>query len=119
MCSLDVSNSATRANAISRFLLVSLDVDAILAEATIHKMSTPIVPINPADPALAGCRSGKAIVRAGRYQPGRSGHFDQTSLSWAAMNRHGGILKLLLGRKMSTKSSSKSGRTPLTFATAN
>ena len=68
MCSLDVSNSATRANAISRFLLVSLDVDAILAEATIHKKSTPIVPINPADPALAGCRSGKAILRAGRCQ---------------------------------------------------
>ena len=44
---------------------------------------------------------------------------DQTPLSWAAMDRHEGIVKLLLGGKMSTNSSSKSGRTPLTFAVAS
>ena len=35
--------------------------------------------------------------------------FDQTPFSWAAMDRHGGIVKLLLGGKMSTNGSSKSG----------
>ena len=56
MCSLHVSDSAGGADAVSRLLLVSLDVDAILAEATIHKMSTPIVPINPADDRSRGLR---------------------------------------------------------------
>ena len=37
-------------------ILASLDIDAILAEATIYKMSTPIFPINPDDHRSAGCR---------------------------------------------------------------
>ena len=41
---------------VSRFLLVSLDIDAILAEAVIHKMSTPIVLINPIDRRSRGLR---------------------------------------------------------------
>ena len=40
---------------VSRFLLVSLDIDAILAKAAIHKMSTPIFLINLADHRSAGC----------------------------------------------------------------
>ena len=39
---------------VSRFL-ASLDIDAILAEETTHKMSTPIFSINPADHRSAGC----------------------------------------------------------------
>ena len=41
---------------VSRSLLVSLDIDAILAEATIHKMSTPLVLINPVDHRSRGLR---------------------------------------------------------------
>ena len=41
---------------VSRSLLVSLDIDAILAEATVYKMSTPIVLINPADHRSRGLR---------------------------------------------------------------
>ena len=44
--------------------------------------------------------------------------FDQTLLSWAPMDRHGEIVKLLLGGKILTNSTSKYGRTPLSFATA-
>ena len=41
---------------VSRFILVSLDIEATLAEAPIHKMSTPIFLINPADHRSRGLR---------------------------------------------------------------
>ena len=64
---------------ITRFLLVSLDMDAILAEATIHKMSNQIDRTNPGRHHSRGLRkrsygSDAATVGAGRYQPRHSGY---------------------------------------------
>ena len=64
---------------ITRFLLVSLNMDAILAEATIYKMLYPIDRINPAGHHSRGLRkrslgSYEVTVGVGRYQPGHSGY---------------------------------------------
>ena len=125
MCSLDVLNSTSRANVGLRSLLVSLDIDAILAETTIHKMSTPIVLINPAGYRSRGLR--EVIRELQGYYWGRkiSARTLRTFRSNPALMgcreslRGNSEVKLLLGRDISTNNSSRSCRTPLTLATAN